>query len=903
MTFLNFLENRRIGKKDSSGVYTHLGMKTPRGKFNIADYENEEFFIMYHNHVFRKKETCNLLEKHINICCILYDLDFKASSPIENHIYSFEFINKFIGCVSKVIRKYLDVPDEMMRAFVMEKSFENGAREKDGLHIMFPYIVTYPSLQYLIREEVLTLSEDLFDEFRDKFSNDLTDVIDECVIERNGWLLYGSHKPGSSPYLLTGIFDCSQKIPTRVSASTFYVNDLELIQVLSIRRFTNADLTSLKDCIYPVLRRWEDEKKKVTLQKARDTYKNQEINCYKYDLHTIESLVDILDLKRCQSYTHWIEVGWCLHTIDYRLLETWINFSKRSENHSESCEKECIAKWQYMRNKGLGVGTLHMWAKQDNPEGYKFVIQNNIEYHICKAALSCKKGCDFSEVIYHIVMSLKKKYGEFFVCSSYSKRNWFEFSGIRWIPDDDDVGLRKKIREELYNDFTNVSIKYHQLSINSSNFENPNIEKYKELSFKICDVAKKLRDAKFRSKLCEEASEQLYWDREKSKHFQNSTFEEVLDVQTKLIGMENGVYDLKLDTFREGRCEDFLTLSTSLSWEEYEWTDPIIDEIRLFLSQILPKEDVREYVLYTLASFLDGEIMYEHFHIWVGSGGNGKSKLIELFEGALGKYCATLSISALTQKRAASSAPQPEIARLKGKRFVVLQEPNENERIQVGIMKELTGGDKIVARSLNKEPIEFKPQFHAILTCNNMPSLPADDGGTWRRIRVVPFESCFKENPDPENKNEYEIDPHLSEKLKKWRTAFFWILTEYYKKMKKNGISEPETVKLSTSEYRMTNDIYNDYINCCFEKVPRGVVYMDSVFSIFQLWYRKNYPDRKCPSRKDVMAYMEKKLGPYKSKRTGKNGWRGYKIHEPVDEQAPPCEEYDLDDEIQEKGT
>ena len=33
-------------------------------------------------------------------------------------------------------------------------------------------------------------------------------------------------------------------------------------------------------------------------------------------------------------------------------------------------------------------------------------------------------------------------------------------------------------------------------------------------------------------------------------------------------------------------------------------------------------------------------------------------------------------------------------------------------------MKELTGGDTIMARGLHQDPFEFKPKFKMILTCN-----------------------------------------------------------------------------------------------------------------------------------------------------------------------------------------
>ena len=77
----------------------------------------------------------------------------------------------------------------------------------------------------------------------------------------------------------------------------------------------------------------------------------------------------------------------------------------------------------------------------------------------------------------------------------------------------------------------------------------------------------------------------------------------------------------------------------------------------------------------------------------------------------------------ITQKRGRAEGATPALAATQGKRFACLQEPEGDETINVGLMKELTGGDTIIARKMYAEPAEFKPQFKMLLTCNILPDI------------------------------------------------------------------------------------------------------------------------------------------------------------------------------------
>ncbi len=47
-----------------------------------------------------------------------------------------------------------------------------------------------------------------------------------------------------------------------------------------------------------------------------------------------------------------------------------------------------------------------------------------------------------------------------------------------------------------------------------------------------------------------------------------------------------------------------------------------------------------------------------------------------------------------------------------------------------------------------KTLIDIDPFFKLIFICNTIPNIRNPDNATWNRIRVIPFESTFKDNID-----------------------------------------------------------------------------------------------------------------------------------------------------------
>jgi len=426
---------------------------------------------------------------------------------------------------------------------------------------------------------------------------------------------------------------------------------------------------------------------------------------------------------------------------------------------------------------------------------------------------------------------------------------------------DNATELRRKISEDVVNEYCNLAIWCNTQVMSVQD------EDQRETLLKRGQVANKislqLRKETFKNNVLSACA----------TLFHDGKFLEKLDSNVNLIGFENGVYDLENSEFREGFPEDYISFSTKIEYHPMSNDDKLVKQVDGFLTQVLPIPRVKDYVLKILGSVLSGKTGQEKFHIWTGCGGNGKSKILELFELAFGDYCGKLSVTNITQKRPASNACSPELLKNKGKRFVTLQEPDNDEQIHVGGMKELTGGDKIQARGLFKDPIEFKPQWKIVMTSNVLPDVSSNDNGTWRRIRVTEFISRFMEPKDMKQGKKYQfpIDYDLSTKLAMWPEAFMHILIQSYHNFIKHGLQEPPEVLKNTEAYKEESDCMLQFVNECLEESLSDKIKVDETYHTFKEWFKNSGNGGKLPNKKDFKTNVSNSFGNPDSK----NYWRG----------------------------
>jgi len=115
-------------------------------------------------------------------------------------------------------------------------------------------------------------------------------------------------------------------------------------------------------------------------------------------------------------------------------------------------------------------------------------------------------------------------------------------------------------------------------------------------------------------------------------------------------------------------------------------------------------DEVFRYVMYFLATSVTGDRPKDTFHIWTGTGANGKLITKTPLEAAFGSgeigYYYEPDNGLFSQRSVSGTCFNSELAKLKGKRFCMTSECESGDKLRAGLIKKITGHDRIQARDL-----------------------------------------------------------------------------------------------------------------------------------------------------------------------------------------------------------
>ncbi len=623
--FNEFLEEHEV---KTGSNYTNLN---PKRSYLVEDGKEYEKFIRLYTSAFMA--GCNpyhITQKHREISYFIIDIDFKFPKQFKKfRIYSFYDIERVVALCHRKLQKYLIIPKKKLMAFVMQKKHPHVRKgySCDGIHIVYPYVGFHTNAHYLVINDIVeeATKENLFEHLPCLTS--ITKMFDTDVVFRTNWMLYGCCKPESAPYMLSHVLNADYDV-TKGEAYTMK----ELPKLLNIRAFDEPTVEyvtgltqEIVDTKLDELKHNQKNKKKKPTEQKKATQKEKLIDYYNKmptvhivttsayeNMRRAQKLVEMLSIDRANSYKQWIDVGIALHNVDFTLLHTWIQFSKKCGDKYKP--GECENLWGKFGKYGYALGTLYMWAKHDNPKEFEQFTKNEIHESLRKG-LSCTTF-DVAKVIYDLN---KHEY----VCASIKFKEWFVFRDHRWHVSDDGYTLKNKLSTVLADEYSKLASSLYALAHNAKTASEK--DRWNEEGKRAGIVVTKLKDITFKNKVMEECR----------LLFMNDEFYDKLDENRNLIGFNNGVYDLDKGEFREGTPDDFVTMTTKNNYKPYDAKDPGIIWCKNFLKQIQPNPVMRKYITRLLASFLQGHNPDEKFHIWTGTGCFILNTLIMMYSGQL----------------------------------------------------------------------------------------------------------------------------------------------------------------------------------------------------------------------------------------------------------------------------
>jgi P4 family phage/plasmid primase-like protien len=918
--FENYLRAHNAVKGEGF-THTRIGDKAHSifgGSYKINDSEWKPFTELYYQHAFVGGHTEYLTEKQlIENGPILIDMDMKYPVTITTKQHSKDHIIDAVMLYAEKIKQLLDITDgSRIEVFVMEKNDVNilENKTKDGIHIIIA-VQMHKALQVLLRKKVLPELKNIWDDL--PITNEWEDVLDEGVTKGFvNWQMYGSRKPAHQAYMIKYHFELG-----------YTKNDIEIEEFPLVKFSTEKNIYKLsarytENPSFPLKNGEvlaEFEAAKLTLNQVSKKPEGAGVKDTKYKLkikptggnmklstyadieneamldNMIETMFEDIGpidyrLKETHAYTmtlpssyygpgsynKWIKVGMALHNTKPELFLTFLKFSCQ-ENCRDTLKgangkfdwrqvPELYEMWNKFTcntSEGLTYRSVMYWSKNDAREKYDAIHKETIDFFVSQTIQTATEF-DLASVLYNM-------YKDRFVCVSIKNKIWFEYINHRWHEIDSGNTLRLALSKEMHQIYFQKTCETTNKAHSIGDTGDPNREKLMKLSQKITDICTLLKKTQSKQNIMREACE-LFYDKD---------FMSKLDRNPYLLCFNNGVVDFKQKLFRKGQPDDFLSKCTNIDYTPFNSvkSGAILTEINNFMHQLFPVKELENYMWDHLASCLIGVNTNQTFHVYKGSGRNGKSVLTSLMSKAMGTYKGTVPITLITSKRNSIGSTSSEVAQLDGVRYAVMQEPSKGDKINEGAMKEMTGGtDPIQARALFKDTITFIPQFKLVVCTNTDFENTSNDDGTWRRLRYVDFMSKFLDTPYADDKfprsecpHQFPLDKKIEERFDTWAPVFMSFLVQ--KTYENQGlVKDCHCVMANSDKHREGQDHFTGFAKDKLRQKEGGSVKKTELYEEFKKWYIQHY-GKDIPKGKELNEFMDKRFGIHT-----KGGWRNIEI-------------------------
>jgi len=854
--------------------------------YKIPDHLIHKMF--YYMEKCRLNENISLMmcEKQQEYSGIM--LDFDIYQDYDKTQLTSEIFYTLIHQIITLLIKWLDISEKKETIYVgitrKPKVLWNETHQcyKDGFHLLIPSIKVRKEVKNLLIKKLIDkewLEQSMKDvkPTKKKINNKsytYSDFIDKMSSVVPVFFIGSTPRKNSPPHKLSYIY----KIIIKTNPPTLIIEkDNSLLRINGINVCNEFSLN------------WESKlqiikKKQYDIKNTYIDLINQQIDSKTHNdpiiqnfgrlaMHNvndpsyteIKNLLDALSQKRSDDYQTWYNVLCVLahESISYKPLAEY--FSRKSKKFTmaafENTWNTIIERLPRTKTP-LTMGSLHYWAKIDNPDRYQHIKKASIytilyrqvyESHLmgslqhaqiaqlCHKLLQYKYVVDYPPGAKHkvwyefIIEGDKHKDGELYkwrVCNGYPENlSLFIQDNLKSLC----ASVEAQIQRNVNNAMEKIAFKYHNKVL--SNFR---------------ATMRKLGDKNFIHNIIT-----LAMDR-----FAQRGFADNLDANPLIRGVHQGILKLSLaPTGRpiliKGYHPYLVSKYTSVPYIAFNPYDPKTKKILLTLRSLFPNNepDSFEFTMYYLASTIDGLPKESIFMMIVGSGSNGKSFLMELHKSAIGDhYGVKLELAFLTDRSKGADRASPNLMQLRHATLAFYSESNQNDVLNAAKIKEITGLETVAGRSLYGQMSNFKPRCHHVVISNYKFIIDCQDHGIWRRIIYNPLKIKFIPKKSIDHIKDHQYIRIADESVtKEWTTdpeilgrylgymvwMHYWLYRNYAGKVRTIPCPhiEAETAKYRYEQNNIDSFIAQRFVKCVNETAQHILV---DECQKYITWYRLN---------------------------------------------------------------
>lgn len=300
------------------------------------------------------------------------------------------------------------------------------------------------------------------------------------------------------------------------------------------------------------------------------------------------------------------------------------------------------------------------------------------------------------------------------------------------------------------------------------------------------------------------------------------------DKEDMLLNTESGYVDLSNGELHDHDIDKNFSHQTLAEYSD-NVDAPLWDK---FLNQIFNNdEELIHYVQKAIGYSFTGSVDEQCLFILNGRGRNGKSVFSNVISDVAGNYAKQMNVQTIVAKKNQSGSANSDIARLEGARIVTSSELNEGDRFDESLVKQLTGGDKILARFLYGSEFEYKPKFKIWMATNHLPIIRGTDDGIWRRIKIIPFNIQI-----PKEK----VDKKLEYKLKAEYTGILNWIVQGAIMWQQEGLEDPEAVTKVIETYRAEMDPLDAFLEECCTTGQNYSIKAREMYDAYHEWAKES---------------------------------------------------------------